>query len=326
MLYKHVCELLSFKDIFSSKKKRWMSWSGFKLVRIGLFKVGGYGSTPQTKEEAKNPTFICTKKSIKVLKGGSSWVPQRILESLAYRSHLIEFKNHWLRFDDEEGKRIRCPDYYLFDDPDNPDELRKKYVIYPKMEMNYNGKPMDYESKEALEYRARLDNYLDMMRVRTNLMAKARRHDKKAVAAIDHAEETGNYLGVNPADAFKVKNVSTRRKYLSKYSVEEIVESMKYEVCDKADLNGSSYELIKFPVEDPTSRFSMCYYLKMINVSTDETHLEGVGPYTPGKGNQGIEEETVKAALMWRDQERLKGLEVDGETVYHDYNAPVAIT
>ena len=161
------------------------------------------------------------------------------------------------------------------------------------------------------------------MRVRTNLMAKARRYDKKAVASINHAEETGNYLGVNPADAFKVKNVSTRRKYLEKYSVEQIVESMKYEVCDKADLNGSKYELIKFPLSDPTSSISMCYYLKMINVSTDEVHLEGVGPY---KESNGIEAETVKAALMWRDQERMLSSTVDGEEIYHDYNAPVAIT
>ena len=322
MLYKRVCELLEFKQIFNRNRKKYVRWESYFLIKKDLFTVGCYSDMPETREDLKNPRFICTKKSIKVLNSKNTWCSTRILESLNYGSYHIEFKQHWIRFENEEGKSIRCPGYYLFDDPDKPDELRKKYVIFPQMELNYNGKPLNYDSEEAKEKRIKLDNYLENMRLRTNLMAKARRYDKKAVASINHAEETGNYLGVNPADAFRVKNVSTRRKYLEKYSVEQIVESMKYEVCDKAELNGSKYELIKFPVEDPSSRFSMCYYLRMINISTDETHLEGVGPY---KEHNGIEAETVKAALMWRDQEQMKENTNDGE-IYHDYNAPIAIT
>jgi len=252
-----------------------------------------------------------------------------MLENLAGGSWRINFRNHWIRFDElqkEDDSRWtqQCPDYYLYDSGNEKDAKvkKKKIPVFGSMVLAYDGNCLNLDSEEGIKKTKQLDEYLDLMRLRTNKMAKARRLDKKAVAAIEHAEATGNYLAINPADAFKVKNVSERRKYLSQYSVEEIVESTKYEVCDKSELNGSKYELIKFPIEDPTSTVSMCYYLKMINVSTDEVHLEGVGPYGD---SGGIEEETVKAALMWRDQEQMYEKNDDG-VIHHDYNAPIAIS
>ena len=168
------------------------------------------------------------------------------------------------------------------------------------------------------------------MRLRTNRMAKARRDEKKAIAAATHAKATDNWLLVNPADAFKIRNVSERRLYLDKFTPEEIVESMKPEVLDKSTINNSEYELIRFEL-DPINQ-EQAYYLKMLNPSTGETHLEGVGPYNSSNTGMrdGIEEETVEAALMWRDGERMyhTKVEEDGKStkVKIDYNAPLAIT
>ena len=50
------------------------------------------------------------------------------------------------------------------------------------------------------------------------------------------------------------------------------------------------------------SRPKWCLYLKMINPSTGEYHLEGV-PRKDDNWNNHIPEETVRGALAWRDHE-----------------------
>jgi len=330
MLHKQITDMLNWKVLVTNDKE-YKKNGRYYLLRKGL-SIYAFGNYP-TKENWKKDEWVYKADKKKVIMNpnmNNCWETKHMLENLAGGSWRINFRNHWIRFDelrkeDDSHWTQQCPDYYLYDSGNEKDaEIKKKKIpVFGSMVLAYDGNCLNLDSEEGIKVTKQLDEYLDLMRLRTNKMAKARRLDKRAVAAIEHAEETGNYLAVNPADAFKVKNVSTRRKYLSKYSVEEIVESMKYEVCDKANLNGSEYELIKFPIEDPTSRFPMCYYLKMINVSTDEVHLEGVGPY---EDSGGIEEETVEAALMWRDQEQMHQNIRDGETVHHTYNAPIAIS
>ena len=340
MLLNEILTLLSWKRIITNDKdhKRYQS---YYLIRKGL-KVYGFSGTYPTKEDWKEKRhyFVADKKTIQMSKPGGKWAAQHMVESLSHNSWRVTFKNHWIRFDElsKDGDsrwRQQCPDYYLYSSGKKDDNGhyvdKKKISIFETMLLNYNGDCLNMDSEEGKKAQDKLAAFLELMRKRTNRMAKARRDEKKAIAAAEHAKETDNWLAVNPADTFKVRNVSTRRLYLDHFSVEEIVASMKPETLDKSTINNSEYELLKFEL-DPVER-EFAYYLKMLNPSTGEVHLEGVGPYgnsSLSNGRNGIEEETVEAALMWRDGERMyvNTTTGDGESekIKIDYNAPMAIT
>ena len=77
-------------------------------------------------------------------------------------------------------------------------------------------------------------------------------------------------------------------------------------------LDGNKYELIEVTIPLPSTRLvdnrwtesdeRVCVYLKMINPSTGDYHLEGV-PREIDSQADFINEDTVKAALAWRDGE-----------------------
>jgi hypothetical protein len=83
----------------------------------------------------------------------------------------------------------------------------------------------------------------------------------------------------------------------------------------------------------------------MLNVSTGETHLEGVAPYIKNNDitwgqfakRNTLYEETVEAALAWRDRDnhiengeghfRSSGqLNADYDLINKSYNEPVALS
>ena len=335
MLLNEVRTLLNWKRIIINDKDH-KRFRHYYLVRKGL-KVYGFPSSYPTKEEWKNKSydFIADKKKVQMMEKAGKYGAEGMVEALAHSSWKITFKQHWIQFDElskDNQWRSQCPNYYLYSykEDKNGHNVNKKIPLFKTMVLDYSGDCLNMDSEEAKEVQAELDKYLDLMRKRTNRMAKARRDEKKAIAAAEHAKATDNWLLVNPADTFKVRNVSTRRLYLDHFSVEEIVNSMDPVSLDKSTVNNSEYELIKIEINPVEKEFA--YYLKMLNPSTGETHLEGVGPYNNSNrgGRDGIEEETVEAALMWRDGERMyvKGVGEDGESVRKkiDYNAPVAIT
>ena len=210
----------------------------------------------------------------------------------------------------ENHQAIYCPNYYYL-----ANDTKNKHPFCPNMWFNWDGSPSKdtLENSEHYKYKKKmLDAYLDGMRLRTNRMSTARRADKKAILMVENAELNGDWSLVDPADTFKIKNVSTRRKMLSHFNVEQIVASQNPETVDTDELNGSKYELIKFPqTVDENAPFTHCYYLKMLNVSTGETHLEGVAPYIKNNDitwgqfsrRKTLYAETVKAALAWRDRD-----------------------
>jgi len=244
---------------------------------------------------------------------------------------------------EEEEKNLHCPTYYYL-----PNDLKNKYPFVKYMWYNLDGTPSE-ETKKSEYYihkKNMLDAYLDGMRLRTNNMSKRRRIDKKAITAVEKAEQSGDWSNIDPADTFKIKNVSTRRKMLSHFSVNEIIKSQNPETVDTAEINGSKYKLIKF--EQTISEdvpFTHCYYLEMLNVSTGETHLEGVAPYIKNNDimwgqfakRNTLYAETVEAALAWRDRDnnveneegnfRSSGeLNEKYDSIDKSYNQPVAIS
>ena len=341
-----ILTLLNWKRILTFDHDH-KNYSGYTLVRKGLNVYGFWKGYPSPEDwKNKEYAFIANRKSIKLTSnnsnGGSSWAAGRLVQIVSDNSWRVTFKNHFIQFDElrEENDsrwRRQCPEYYLFDagkDKDGKNTPKKKIPLFGTMELAYDGNCLNLDSEEGIKAVERLHEYLDLLRMRTNRMAKARREEKKAIAAAEHAKATDNWLLVNPSDAFKIRNVSERRLYLDRFTPEEIVESMNPEVLDKSTINNSEYELIKFEI-DPVTK-EQAYYLKMLNPSTGETHLEGVGPYNSNTfgWSDGIEEETVEAALMWRDGEKMYDnkpyVNKDGvntsEKVKIDYNAPVAIT
>lgn len=242
---------------------------------------------------------------------------------------------------EEEMKQLRCPTYYYL-----PNEPKAKYPFARGNWYNYDGTPSEDTVKNSEHYKYRkemLDAYLDGMRLRTNRMASGRRADKKAIAAVEKAEYSGDWSNINPADTFAIKNVSTRRKMLSHFSVKEIVDSQNPITVDEAELNNSKYKLIKFEQTiDEDAPFTHCYYLEMLNVSTGETHLEGVAPYIENNDitwgsfarRNTLYAETVEAALAWRDRDleikesyTSSGQQNDEfDAMKKSYNQPVALS
>ena len=282
---------------------------------------------PESLEDALDHTaMVCNKTGFGLKKG------MRGMKSTYYISFMLErmqidhvSKYHTIRIpgtmmyktesDIDSNKKasessLRCPSYYFL-----PNDSKKKYPFAKYPWFNYDGTPSEDVMKNNEYYiqkKKMLDAYLEGMRLRTNRMAKGRRADKKAIAAVEKAELTGNWSDINPGDTFAIKNVSTRRKMLSHFSVKEIVDSQDPITVDEAELNNSKYKLIKFKQTiDENAPFTHCYYLEMINVSTGETHLEGVAPYIENNDitwgefakRNTLYAETVEAALAWRDRD-----------------------
>ncbi len=90
-------------------------------------------------------------------------------------------------------------------------------------------------------------------------------------------------------------NAQVRAEIVKKIGMERILKHFKAKVIDKKD----EYELLMLEIKDHNPR----PYLKMINPSTSEVHIEGVG----------IECKTVKDALRFRMPKKLKDIPVDDE-------------
>ena len=233
--------------------------------------------------------------------------------------------------EDTEMYAIKCPVYYTYrtEVPGKTKAIICKIPLYEGITFNFDGIPNNTNTEKAKQAQKAFDLYFDHYRSRQQTLRKANTENREATNRIHRARSENNFNQVRPEDAFKVRNVSERRLYLEHFSIQEIIEKMNPEVVNKANFNNTEYELIKFPHPDPNNRFPNCYYLKMINPSTGEVHLEGVGPY---QDSNGIKEETVEAALKWRDGDGAVDVK-DGSidrwrtnSKQFDYEIPVAIT
>jgi len=289
-------------------------------------KVYGSRSIPGNLEDGIKGSFITADKNVYYDSRNNNdyssvWNVKRILEwmgcDVVFKQHgipvsgEIEYKT-WENIVKKEPASMRgiyCPTYMV--SGNNHD----KVALSPGMIFNWDGSLNgETQKNEHHKYEQKMLNaYLNEMRLRTNRMAKARRIDNKVVRAVETAELNGDWSAINASDTFSIRNVSTRRKMLTQFSVEEIVKAMDPETVDTAELNNSKYELIRFPQTiDENEPFTHCYYLRMLNVSTGETHLEGVAPYIKDNTqtwgafskDKTLYAPTVHAALAWRDRDQ----------------------
>ena len=208
-----------------------------------------------------------------------------------------------------------------------------------KMKFDWNGKLISKIPKWANN---KFNEYLDTDKGIRNQMAKARYHDKKA---IERYEAAGNNLEFVPIDdVFKHKNSDRRRRLINHFGIEQVLSPYKQTVVDKDTINGNSYELVQIEIPLVHEKWDngvrevhntkLCTYLKMINPTTGEYHLEGV----PTKNDTGwdyIADLTVRSALAWRDgenvQNRLTPLDMgvaehDGGLSDYAYIEPTTLT
>ena len=294
----------------------------------------------QFKRHNHNEILLRLFNNKQVLKSGNRFEIRQQRQEFYWKPEMLESEKGTVasvqqRYSEANAEYIiKCPLFYVYrtDMPGQTRAVVSRVPMYKNIEFDFNGIPCNTNTEQAKASQKAFDLYMEHYRARSKRMRAASKADKDATMAIHKARSENDFSNLKASDVFKVRNVSERRLYLQHYKVEQIIEEMNdVEIVDKEVINNGEYQLIKFPHPDPDNRFPHCYYLKMINPSTDETHLEGVGPY--GDVN-GIADETVQAALKWRDGDGAVNL-VNGQINSNnpefrngefDYEIPVAIT
>ena len=155
---------------------------------------------------------------------------------------------------------------------------------------------------------------------RNNRMGYA---NTKIVRKLKEAKETDDWSKLNVEEIFTLRNVTHRTELINHFGMETILNKLDHSILDKNDVNGNKYELLSVVIPDTTpgameGASANGNYLKMMNPTTDEIHIEGVANETSNWGGKRID--TVLAALAWRDGE-INDLN-DGPS----YNIPQIIT
>ena len=176
-----------------------------------------------------------------------------------------------------------------------------------KIKFDWNGKLLTKIPKWAQK---QYDKYKELDRTTRNRNSRARYHDNKAEERFVAA---GNNLDLVPIeDAFKHRNSVRRRRIVNHYGLEKVLAPYNEKLLDKDTINGNKYELIEVTIPLASTQWinhrqiesneRVCVYLKMINPSTGDYHLEGVPRETDSQADH-IAGDTVKSALAWRDGE-----------------------
>ena len=156
-------------------------------------------------------------------------------------------------------------------------------------------------------------NLIETNRQEINAASRSRYHNKQAMIRLNEAEQTGDYnKHVRMDDVFKLHNVTDRRDVIAHFGMDTIIASLDSKVVDKDTVGNNYYELIEIDIPDKRelTGYRKGTYLRMINPSTEEIHFEGVpnyeAPSPPGNRigwRNRIEENTVRAALAWRNED-----------------------
>lgn len=182
-------------------------------------------------------------------------------------------------------------------------------IPFAKMEFDWSGNLLSempvYAQKQYNEW----DRYKKDL---INKSSRARYAQKKAEREFRKYEKEGKLDEYPVEDVFKILNAQLRSHAINAIGIEKVLKPYDTKIVDTEIIEGQGkYELIDIQLpsmsvirwgQKAESQPKWCLYLKMINQSTGEYHLEGV----PRKGdsfNSYIPEETVRGALAWRDGE-----------------------
>ncbi len=175
--------------------------------------------------------------------------------------------------------------------------------IFHRCKFDYNGKLLSPITKEAKKLR---DKTISNDRAIINRNNRANYANTKIVRYLRQARESGDWSKLNVKDIFTLRNVTHRTELINYFGMERIINELEYDLVDKDTINNNIYELLSVVIPDTTpgaapDTTTKGNYLKMINPTTDEIHIEGVANETSNWNGHSID--TVKKALAWRDGE-----------------------
>ena len=180
---------------------------------------------------------------------------------------------------------------------------------FARMEFSWDGNLISKIPKVAQK---QYNDWYQNVKNQRNAQARARYAQQGAEREFRKYDAAGKLDEYPVENVFTIQNAQLRsyainaiglEKVLAPYPTKvidtEIIENQgKYELIDIQLPSVSIYQWGTRTVSDP----KWCLYLKMVNQSTDEYHLEGV-PRESDDWNNHIPEETVRGALAWRDGE-----------------------
>jgi len=184
------------------------------------------------------------------------------------------------------------------------DSTGKKFIPFDNMIFSPYGELLN---RVPVTYKNRLKEWDKSTKEHINRMARSRYHNTRATERLENAQLSGDWSEVIIMDTFKLWNVTHRRAIIDHFGMNNILDSFDKKTLDIDTIDGRPYELISInlPVSMNQDETASCLYLKMTNPSTGEYHFEGIPnissrhrPWSPS-----IADNTVKAALAWRDNE-----------------------
>ena len=190
-------------------------------------------------------------------------------------------------------------------------ETNNKGSVAPfaKMEFSWDGNLISEIPKKAQK---QYDEWYQNVKNQRNAQSRARYAQQGAEREFrkyDAASELDKY----PIEhIFTIQNAQLRSYAINAIGLEKVLAPYPTKVLDTETIeNQGRYELIDIQLPSVNiyqwgtrtiSEPKWCLYLKMVNQSTGEYHLEGV-PRDSDDWNNCIPEETVRGALAWRDGE-----------------------
>ena len=190
-------------------------------------------------------------------------------------------------------------------------ETNNKGAVTPfsKMEFSWDGNLISEIPKKAQK---RYDEWYQGVKDNRNAQSRARYAQQAAEREFRKYDAAGKLDEYPIENVFTIQNAQLRSYAINAIGLEKVLAPYPTEIIDAETIeNQGHYELINIQlpsvsiyqwgrrtVSDP----KWCLYLKMVNQSTGEYHLEGV-PRESDDWNNHIPEETVRGALAWRDSE-----------------------
>ena len=208
----------------------------------------------------------------------------------------------------------------------------REFCPFARMEFNWQGKLISSIPKYAQE---RYDKWYRTKRDYLNSQSRIRYAQNAAEREFKKHHKNGTLDDYDVKKVFTLQNAQVRQIAIEEIGLAKIMAPYETKVINKDTVNGLEYELVDIlmpGIPNPrgwgggmTSE-KWCLYLKMINPTTSEIHLEGIARKSDN-GSNYIPEETVKGALAWRDNEHPRqGFRADPDHTKWDYQEPTILT
>jgi len=180
---------------------------------------------------------------------------------------------------------------------------------FAKMEFSWDGNLISKIPKVAQK---QYDDWYQNVKNQRNAQARARYAQQGAEREFRKYDAAGKLDEYPVENVFTIQNAQLRSYAINAIGLEKVLAPYPTKVIDTETIeNQGKYELIDVQLPSVSiyqwgrrtiSEPKWCLYLKMVNQSTGEYHLEGV-PRDSDNWNNCIPEETVRGALAWRDGE-----------------------